>query len=185
MLGRYKLFLATCFTILSSAASSSALPAEVFVPYLDRIRQTLPAETAMRLPSEILLGGPGSLNVNELTVRVLPSNSPPRMTVSLFTCTSGPFPCLVGSFTAENAGSLNAQRELNRHQTMATPITLTSSVQGYLLEGQSQQPPTNFSSVMWQQDNTIYTISFLSAERQNLLFMATSMAREAPIQRSE
>ncbi|MBE9176981.1 hypothetical protein IQ268_00120 [Oculatella sp. LEGE 06141] len=185
MINRYGLMVLTGLAVLGNAGAGVAMPADVFLPHLDRIRQTTPPNTVMRLPATVLLGGPGSLNPNELLIRVLPTSSPPRMTVSLFTCASGPFPCLVGSFTAENAGSVNAQRELSRHQLMATPITLTPGVQGFLLEGTSQTPPSDFSSVMWQQDDTVYTVSFLAAERQNILFMAASMAKEEPLQTAQ
>jgi hypothetical protein len=34
---------------------------------------------------------------------------------------------------------------------------------------------------MWQQNDMIYTVSFPANERENILFMAVSMAREQPI----
>jgi hypothetical protein len=160
---------------------AAARPAEVFSPYLEQIRLAIPPSAEMRLPSQILLGGPGGLDPNALIVKVLPTNTPPRLTVSLFTCERGPFPCLVGSFTAEPAASANAQRELSRHQAMAAPITLTDGVRGYFIEGPNQMPRSDFSSLMWQQDGMIYTVSFLAAERQNILYMARQMAIAPPL----
>ncbi|WP_416676376.1 hypothetical protein [Egbenema bharatensis] len=159
----------------------AARPAEVFMPHLEQIRLGIPPDDVLRLPAEILLGGPGGLNPNDLIVKVFPSSAPSRLTISLFTCESGPFPCLVGSFTAESATSANAQRELSRHRAMNTPITLVQGVRGYLQEGPSLNPPSDFSSVMWEQEDMIYSVSFLASERQNILFMARSMAIEPPI----
>jgi hypothetical protein len=37
---------------------------------------------------------------------------------------------------------------------------------------------------MWQQNDMIHTISFPGIERQNILFMALSMAQEQPLYRA-
>lgn len=163
------------------AIEGSARPADLFQPHLEDIRQHLSPDSVMRLPAEILLGGSGDLHPDDLIVKVLPTSSPPRLTISLSTCERGAFPCLVGSFSVENATSVNAQRELSRHQAMNLPITLAQGVRGYLREGSRQTPASDFSSVMWEQNGMIYTVSFLAAERQNMLYMARSMAIEPPI----
>lgn len=168
-------------SMLGNARQVVARPADVFQPYLAQIRQELPPNQAIRLPAEVLLGGPGHLDPTDLIVRILSSSTPSRLTISLLTCDNGPYPCLVGSFAAESMTSATAQRELRRHQAMKTPITLTNGVEGYLQEGTSLNPPSDFSSVMWQQDGMIYTVSFLAAERQNILYMARSMATEPPL----
>ncbi|PSB19393.1 hypothetical protein C7B61_13600 [filamentous cyanobacterium CCP1] len=180
-MNRCWLALAIVLGTVGHAIEVVARPAEVFLPHLEQIRLSIPPDDVLRLPSEILLGGPGGLNPNELIVKVFPSSAPARLTISLFTCESSPFPCLVGSFTAESAGSANAQRELARHQAMDTPITLAQGVRGYLQEGPSLNPPSDFSSVMWEQEGMIYSVSFLASERQNILFMARSMAIQPPI----
>lgn len=179
---RFGLALAIGLVVTTEAVSVSARPAAVFRPYLEQIREGLPPEDVMRLPAEILLGGgSGDLHPNDLIIKVLPTTAPSRLTVSLFTCESGPYPCLVGSFVAEPATSTSAQHELDRHIAMQTPITLANNVRGYLREGPKLTPPSQFSSVMWQQNDMIYTVSFLSTERQNILYMARSMATEPPI----
>lgn len=171
-------------TIVGSAVKVSAAPDNIFSPHLDRIQSELPPGYVMRLPSQVLLGGPVVLEPEELIVKVIPSTVPAGMTVSLFTCEMGPQPCLVGSFAVDSSTSMNAQRELSRHQAMAAPITLAPGVQGYLLEGPNEAPSSPFSSVMWQQDGMVYRVSFLAHERQNILNMAHSMAIEAPIRRA-
>lgn len=167
--------------MVGSSLQAMARPADMFQQRMEQIRQELPPGYTIRLPNEILLGGPGHLQPSDLIVRTFPSSSPQRYTISLFTCESGPYPCLVGSFSTESASSTNAQQELSRHQAMQTPITLADGVQGYLREGDRLNPPSDFSSVMWQQDNMIYTVSFLVDERQNLIDMARSMAIQPPI----
>jgi hypothetical protein len=81
----------------------------------------------------------------------------------------------------EPSTSPNGQQEFQRHQAGFTPITLAPNVQGYFLEGTQQQPPLSFSSVMWQQDTTLYNVTFPTQERQNLLFTAHSMAISLPL----
>lgn len=75
----------------------------------------------------------------------------------------------------------SAKQELQRHQALGDRITLATNVEGYLLEGPLQKPPYEFSTVMWQQNDMIYTISLPAFERENILFMAISMAREKPL----
>jgi hypothetical protein len=63
------------------------------------------------------------------------------------------------------------------------PVTLASGVRGYLREGKRLKPASEFSSLMWQQDSMIYTLSFLAAERDNIITMGRSMAAQvSPLQ---
>lgn len=182
MFWRKLLALPIALATISIPIKASAVPAEVFAPYLTEIANNVPPGWKMRLPSRIFLNEPADEDfINALIVRVFPSTTPQGLTVSLFSCESGGFPCLVGSFSVDSQASSNAQREFQQHQAAAQKITLANGIQGYLLEGQKQSPPNTFSSVMWQQDGMIYTVSFLAQERQNILFMASSMANEAPI----
>lgn len=172
----------TAGLIVGLSTPTIAAPDEMFAPHLDRIRSSLPSGFEMRLPAEVILGDAIPLETEELIVRVFSTASPPRLTIGLFTCESSPFPCLIGSFAVESTASTNAQRELNRHRSMVTPITLAQGIEGYYLEGTAQTPPSAFSSVMWQQNQMIYTVSFQAHERQNILNMAASMANEPPVQ---
>ncbi len=168
--------------IIGTPIKVSAVPAEIFTPYLNEIVNNLPPGWKMRLPSRIMLGGPADEDfINELNVRVFPSTIPTGLTVGLFSCDSGPFACLVGSFSVDSQTSPNAKREFEKHLKAAQKITLARGIQGYLLEGQKQNPPNIFSSVMWHQDGMFYTVSFLVEERQNILFMASSMANQPPV----
>jgi hypothetical protein len=163
------------------AAGAGARPAPLFEPYVYQIRQALPPEAEMRLPEQVLLtAGPG-LNPDELIVKLLPSDNPGRLTIGLFTCQRSPFPCLVGGFSVEASSSTSAQDELQRHQTQGNPITLARGVRGYLREGNRLKPSSEFSSLMWEQAGMVYTISFLAAERENILAMGQSMANALPL----
>ncbi|MBW4519929.1 MAG: hypothetical protein KME16_09570 [Scytolyngbya sp. HA4215-MV1] len=176
------LFVVLLVTSLNNAVRVLAAPDPVFTPHLNQIQRSLPPKWVMRLPDKILLGGPADEDfINQLNIKLFSSTSPPGLTIGLFSCDSGPHPCLVGSFSVEAPTSDNTQREWKQHLAAATPIELTQGVQGYLLEGNFRQPPSIFSSVMWQQDGLLYTVSFLLQERQNILYMAHSMANSQPI----
>ncbi|MCD8488733.1 MAG: hypothetical protein LRZ84_18835 [Desertifilum sp.] len=182
LLNRSCLAFSGMMACLSFATQGVASPAAVFSPYLDQIRQSLPSGWVMRLPAIVLLGEPADDGfIERLYVRVQGSSSPAALNVSLFSCTSGPYPCLVGSFAVDTQGSINAQRDLAEHQRLGKAYPLASGVQGYLLEGFAKQPPSPFSTVIWAQDRAVYTASFLASERDNLLKMAASMAQSAPI----
>lgn len=167
--------------LLLGQGVAEARPAAVFEPYLYQIRQELPSNYEMRLPSEVLLtAGPG-LEPEALVVKLLPTASPGRLTIGLFTCQRSPFPCLVGGFSVEASDLESARQELGRHQAQGNPITLAQGIQGYLREGPSLQPVSEFSSLMWEQAGMIYTVSFLAAERENILGMGRSMANQIPL----
>jgi hypothetical protein len=167
--------------VLFSSTAASAQP--IFQSYFQQIRESLPPNYEMRLPSDIILtAGPG-LDANELIVKLMPTKSPPRLTIGLFTCESSPFPCLVGGISVESSASGSAQQQLNQHRLQGDPITLAPGVRGYLRDGSKLRPASEFSSLMWQQDGMIYTLSFLAAERQNILTMGRSMAMQVtPLQ---
>lgn len=173
-----------CLTILGSTGGVWARPATVFIPHLEQIQSNLPAGLAMRLPAELRLGNLLDIDEGQLIVRVFPSETPQQFTISLFTCDRSPHPCLLGSFAVNRHNSPSARRDLQRHQTLGDRITLAANVEGYLIEGPLQNPSYSFSTVMWQQNEMIYTISFPAIERQNILFMALSMARQQPLYRS-
>ncbi|NER21744.1 MAG: hypothetical protein F6J96_13820 [Symploca sp. SIO1C2] len=166
---------------LEVALKDSATSGNIFAPYLEQIRDSLPSGWTMRLPSRILSRNSSDEETNQYLVRVFSFRSPPSLTVSLFSCDTGSPSCMVGSFSVDSQTSSTAQQALEQHQA-AAPITLAKDTLGYLLEGAKQNPPRSLSSVMWEQDQMIYTVSFLAQERQNLLYMAHSMANTIPIE---
>lgn len=152
------------------------------IPCLDQIRKNLPPGWVMRLPSQVCdrinLDGKDS----SYSVGVSPSTSEPGLTVSLFTCEEQQPSCLIGSFAVAAKTSVEAQQAFKNHQTAATPITLTNNIQGYLLDGAKQKTTSLFSSVMWEQDDQLYTVRLPVQSRQNLLNRAYSMAHAIPLQ---
>jgi hypothetical protein len=180
--------------VVAEAVRASTLPTNIFTPYLDRIRTSLPTGWVMRLPSQILLNDLHYTAANtaglrdlktqpsQYTVEVSPSSSHPGLTVNLFSCAEKLQSCLVGSFAVAAKTSIDVREEFKNYQTVATPITLANNIQGYLLEGSKQELTSEMSSVMWEQDNQFYTVKVPVQQRQNLLNIADSMAQAMPIQ---
>lgn len=168
-------------TVLGSSGAISAHPAPVFLPHMGLIQSNLPEGLAMRLPTGIPLNGPADIEDDKLVVRVFPSKTPQSFTVSIFTCDRSPYPCLLGSFSVAKKTDASAELELERHRAIGDRIPLTTNIRGYLIEGPHQNPPYQFSTLMWQQNGMIYTISFPATERENMVLMAVSMAQEQPL----
>jgi hypothetical protein len=136
----------------------------------------------MRLPSAILLGDPADDDfLNNLKVRVFASDVAPGLVVGLYTCEDPTQFCFVGAFSVTHANSYAGKRLYAEHVAAATPVTLTPTVHAYLLEGPARQPKSEFSSLVWRQGKMLYNIRFAYPERQNILYMARSMAENAPI----
>ncbi len=172
-----------CLIVLNNPSIVLARPASVFTSHLEEIQSNLPVGLAIRLPAELRMGKLLDIDESRLILRVFPSETPVSFTVSLFTCSRGSFPCLLGSFSANSKTNVSAKLELQKYKEKGDRITLAPNVEGYLLEGPEQNPAYPFSAVMWEQNNIIYTINFPAIERQNILFMALSMAQEQPLYR--
>lgn len=167
---------------LTSSTIAVAKPASIFTRHLDRLRQNLPPHFVMRLPSQVLLNEPADDEfIQTLAVRITTTDSPPRVTVGLYSCEDDSQFCRIGTFSAANAQNVQAQQEYQQHIAAAAPIQLTKTIRGYVLMGTARQPPSAFSSVMWQQDGMLYTVSCANPERQNMLYMAVYMATNDPI----
>ncbi|BAY32979.1 hypothetical protein NIES2107_48730 [Nostoc carneum NIES-2107] len=191
MLFRKLLTLPAVLAVLGSTFPAFAIPSEVFISELPEIQQSLPPGYAMRLPEQIRLGDGsdaygGKLRdlLSKLTVKVFSSNSPRSMIVGLFSCETTDTSCLVGSFSADSPNSVTAIKEFYKHRHTGKPVSLGKNIQGYLLEGNQQNPPQSFSSLMWQQDGLVHTVSFPVKERQNILWMGYSMVHQPPVRRT-
>ena len=175
-------------SILSVLAIATALPLKpaqaesIFDPYKQSIREQLPVGLSLRLPEKILLNAAEQQNIENYTVRVFVSQNPSRLTVSLHSC-SGGGSCLLGSFVTENQRSSVAQSELERHQDEGVRITLKDGVFGYVIDNDAPRSATPFATMMWAQDNMVHTLSFPQNERQNMLYMALSMANSDSLYR--
>ncbi|OKH18283.1 hypothetical protein NIES208_06030 [[Limnothrix rosea] IAM M-220] len=172
---------------LSLLAIATALPINpvradsIFDPYKQTIREQIPIGLSLRLPEQILLSAAEEQSIENFTVRVFVSQNPSRLTLSLHSCTESNQPCLLGSFVTENANNQAAQAELNRHQNQGARLTLKDGLFGYVVDSDRPQAADSFATMMWSQDNMIHTLSFPQSERQNMMYMAVSMARSDSI----
>ncbi|AFZ61387.1 MULTISPECIES: ShlB/FhaC/HecB family hemolysin secretion/activation protein [Anabaena] len=169
--------------ILCSAEKATASSESIFTPYQEQIQTSLPSGLLMRLPSQVpsLEVLPGNLPQYQIQLNADPVTS--SLIINLFSCENKIPNCQVGSLSVESPVSIKAQEALRQHQ-MGDPITLANNIQGYLIDGSRQNPPNQFSSVMWKQDELIYTVRFIAKNRQDILYMAYSMANATPIPRS-
>lgn len=177
------LFTLSVVLVVTTVLPAIAVPARLFTPHLEDIRRGLPEGWLMRLPSEEILGTvipPGM----DVIVKAFPSRTPPGLTVSLLTCETGAMPCLLGTMVVEVATSPNAKVNLDRHKAAANPITLNRrlGIRGYLLPNINQSTSNPFSSVAWEQNGMVYTVSLPAAARQTVLDIAHSMANSVPIE---
>jgi hypothetical protein len=174
------------FTTLMISQPIYALPADIFAPHLQSIENELPTGLTFRLPSYFSIFQHSDINPNDLIITRFASDFPLKYNLSVFTCKEGIYSCLLSSFSVERADSVERFNELLYYSNHGDPILLNSDYQGYLIrgyliDGNKHNPPSPFSSILWQQDYMIYTISFPATERQSLLYMAFSMAQENPI----
>ena len=157
------------------------LPGTLFPDQQKAIQQRLPAGWVMRLPETIVLQDPPTMDRSQYRVRISPARDRTGLAIELLACEDNPQMCLVGSFSVRDREVAAVKAALQRHQDAAAPITLARDIQGYFLDGQRQDPPSPFSSIMWPQDDRLYTVRFRTQQRQNILFMASSMANQRPI----
>ncbi|XGV94951.1 MAG: ShlB/FhaC/HecB family hemolysin secretion/activation protein [Leptolyngbya sp. BL-A-14] len=166
-------------TVQVATTTRSPLAGDVLTPHLEEIRQALPSNWVMRLPARMPLGSTPQRTVSTPWVRIFQFALPPSLTVSVFRCDTGASDCLLASFSVERATSATALQAFQEHQAASAPLTLQDGIQGYLWDGSKHQQP--LSSVMWQQDGMLYTVSGPAQERQALLYAAVEMANAPPI----
>ncbi len=168
-------------TRIDSQVKASDTSTDIFAPYLEQIRTSLPLGLVMRLPSSVLLSDRLNSQDKKYFVQVSPSTSKASLTVSVFSCQEQRLSCLVGSFAVAANTSEQVNQTFKQHQSAGTVTTLTNNIQGYLLESENQEVSSTFSSLMWEQDNQFYTIMLPVKQRQNLIDLGSSMAQGVPI----
>ncbi|MGJ3254325.1 MAG: iron uptake porin [Elainellaceae cyanobacterium] len=160
-------------------ASSHPSLTSAFTSSLDEIQAKLPSSWSIRLPpSDVLdelVPNPASYSV-----RVFAFDQPPGIAISLFECDSGAPACQLATITVDSSTSRDAQPALQRHQQEGTSYFLDMDVQGYVLDGADPGNPSG-SSLMWQQDGLIYTVSFPTPHQHVWVAIARSMTRAAPL----
>ncbi|MGJ3244826.1 MAG: iron uptake porin [Elainellaceae cyanobacterium] len=162
---------------IASASSHPSL-ASTFTASLDEIQAKLPSTWAVRLPS------PDSLtelfpDPASYSVRVFAFDQPPAIAISLFQCDSGAPACQLATITVDSSTSRDTQQALRRHQ-QGMSYFLDMDVQGYVLTGTDPGDPSG-SSLMWQQDGLIYTVSFPTQHQHVWVAIARSMTHALPL----
>lgn len=163
----------------SSPSELTRLP-ELFEPLIEPIQSSLPNNMVMRLPTEIQLLSVSSNESFSYSVELTQPIEFTGLVIELSVCPSNES-CTEGHFSVEEAIGTNRAELIQTYQERGHPITLAPGIQGYLMTKQPDGTPSPTMSVMWEQDELVHTVSFPSQERQNILYMARSMALSSPI----
>ena len=173
------LALGTAAMVGSTHGVAQALPDPLFFPHINEVIQSAPPGFPIRLPEEIK--AVGGNDPSELNIKVFSSVTPMTVNVGLFSCESGATPCYAGSISIDRSSAVHAREELQRHKQVGDRLTFRPGLVGYLVDGRKKRASERFTSVMWQQENVIYTLSFPAGDRQAVIDMAGSMAISDPI----
>ncbi len=149
---------------------AKATPAPITTEQSDvqqQISTALPTGWVMRLPTQL-----SRKSVASTDKVVISSPTSAGLTVSVFTCEAQLPSCLWGSFTVAAKTSASVQKELRKHQA-ATALALPNQIQGYLLEGSK--------SIMWEQDNQIYTAILPGQSLPSAIALVSEMVQSTPI----
>ncbi|MBO1044511.1 MAG: ShlB/FhaC/HecB family hemolysin secretion/activation protein [Aphanizomenon sp.] len=182
-LGQYLLMVPGLLVVLGNLPPAQAISNSnnVFLPYIDQIKTNLVPGLLFRLPSEIPSLDSLASQKSDYSVKVSPSLVNSGITVSIFDCKLESQACLIGNFSVSSPTALGSKEEFNQHQNIGSGINLNNQIRGYLINGLKQNPPAQFSSIMWKQDSLIYRIRFRDKNPENILAMANSMAKSVPI----
>ena len=182
-LGQYLLMVPGLLVVLGNLPPAQAISNSnnVFLPYIDQIKTNLVPGLLFRLPSEIPSLDSLASQKSDYSVKVSPSLVNSGITVSIFDCKLESQACLIGNFSVSSPTASGSKEEFNQHQNIGSGINLNNQIRGYLINGLKQNPPAQFSSIMWKQDSLIYRIRFRDKNPENILAMANSMAKSVPI----
>jgi hemolysin activation/secretion protein len=182
-LGQYLLMVPGLLVVLGNLPPAQAISNSnnVFLPYIDQIKTNLVPGLLFRLPSEIPSLDSLASQQSDYSVKVSPSLVNSGITVSIFDCKLESQACLIGNFSVSSPTASGSKEEFNQHQNIGSGINLNNQIRGYLINGLKQNPPAQFSSIMWKQDSLIYRIRFRDKNPENILAMANSMAKSVPI----
>ena len=182
-LGQYLLMVPGLLVVLGNLPPAQAISNSnnVFLPYIDQIKTNLVPGLLFRLPSEIPSLDSLASQKSDYSVKVSPSLVNSGITVSIFDCKLESQACLIGNFSVSSPTASGSKEEFNQHQNIGSGINLNNQIRGYLINGLKQNPPAQFSSIMWKQDSLIYRIRFSDKNPENILAMANSMAKSVPI----
>ncbi len=160
-------------------SAAQAQPDPLFFPHINDVIRSAPPGFPIRLPEEIK--AVGGNDPSDLNIQVFSASTPTTVNVSLFSCENGTAPCYAGGISIDRSSAVHAREELQRHKQVGDRLTFRPGLVGYLVDGRKKRASERFTSVMWQQENVIYTLSFPSGDRQAVIDMAGSMAISDPI----
>ncbi|MBD2137777.1 ShlB/FhaC/HecB family hemolysin secretion/activation protein [Anabaena sp. FACHB-1237] len=165
--------------------NNSHLSNQIFIPYMEQIKTQLSPGLLFRLPSQFPDLKNSAATPGNYRVKVSASLVNPGMTVSIFNCNLDSQACLLGSFSVNSPKSLGTKEELTEHKNNGEQVNINHKIRGYLINGQKQKPPSEFSSIMWEQDGLISRVRIREQNNdeksENILTIATSMATATPI----
>ncbi|MEO0409334.1 MAG: iron uptake porin [Cyanobacteria bacterium P01_A01_bin.135] len=147
-------------------------------PHLEDIRAQVPADWALRLPSHL----PEAFlppETGAYHVRVFAFDDPKSLHIGFFHCSSGAQSCLVSSLTVDSAASPQAQRSWQRYAQQGNLVPVINQLPGYRLAADGA---TGLVSLMWQQDDLIYTLS--GPPQSGLTEFARLIAQGSPVDMS-
>ncbi|MGC1392750.1 MAG: hypothetical protein WA828_00620 [Coleofasciculaceae cyanobacterium] len=165
--------------VVENAVKFSTASVDIFTPYLDKIRDSLPPGLVIRLPSQVSLSDNFKAINSQYYLDISPQNTQPELLINIFSCPEKSQSCFVGSLATRSKNSVNLKQELNNYNITSPSITLANNFQGYLLEEPNSEQAV---SLIWEQDNQFYTVKLSAQERQNLIPIVNSVIQATPIQ---
>ncbi|MDZ8052648.1 MAG: hypothetical protein RMX68_028810 [Aulosira sp. ZfuVER01] len=166
---------------INNIVPDSTIPNNIFTPHFQEIATSLAPGWVMRLPSYKLLDDKLPEASKKYTLKIIQSSSKPSLKINIFSCLQQDSSCLVGTIITDFISNIEAEKELKEYQKTAKSIILSYNIQGYLLEPEKQNTPSNFSHLIWRQDNQIYKVSFRTQSQEKLLAIVNSMVEATPI----
>lgn len=164
--------------VVNNIVPDSTIPNNIFTAHFQEITTSLLPGWVMRLPSDIVLDE----NLPEKSsIKVVNSISKPSLKVNIFSCKPQDIACLVGTINVDFQVNEATEKEFKQYQKIAKHILLSHNITGYLLEPKQQNHPSNFSHLIWQQDNQLYKVSFKTQSQEKLLAIVNSMVEATPI----
>jgi hypothetical protein len=165
-------------SVVENAVEVSSAPVDIFAPYLDKIKASLPSGSVIRLPSSVILREQFKVKDDQYNLEISPLIEQTGLSITFFNCPAKSQSCFLGSLTTKLKNSVDIQQKLKPENAITQPIALGNNLQGYLLEEINQKQTV---SVIWEQDNQFYTVNLPAQARQNLLPIVNSIIQSVPV----
>lgn len=169
------------------SSTSSTENTDFFSLDIKEIAAGLPFKSAIRLPSQIQIKQDDS-SQDKYSFKTLSSSSEYGVSIQIFkfkpnsNCEQQKDSCLVGRISVTDKNNVDSVKEYSKYQDSAKNINLKNNLSGYLLNDKLQNDNTEFSQLVWQQDNQLYIVSLKPEYSENLVSIANSIIDAKPIQ---